>query len=77
MNSTDMPEAETLVGWLLEHADLQIVESDTDSESSYEDLDVYSDTDSVSDYSDEYEGAYGESNVSLYFYFFTRCFCCI
>ena len=52
----DLPSAEALVGWLLEHQEVQVSDaSDSDSLSS---LDGFSDSDSYSDDMDEPAGAY-------------------
>ncbi len=64
---SEMPSAETLVGWLLEHTELQITDlSDSDSLSSIE---GFSDSDSMSDDYDDLEGAFGEVIVSEIVFF--------
>jgi hypothetical protein len=59
----DVPTAEALVGWLLEHQDVQIPGmSDSDSLS-----DLFDDSDSMSDYSDYYDTfQLGDSQVSAW-----------
>ena len=55
----DVPTAEALVGWLLEHQDIQIPGlSDSDSLS-----DLFSDSDSISDYSDFDGGSLTDTQV--------------
>lgn len=71
LNSADMPGAESLVGWLLEHSDLQIVESDSDSDSSIEDIEMFSDAESMSssDFSsDEIDRLVAENQVRRHGY---------
>lgn len=54
----DVPSAESLVGWLLEHPELQVPEfSESDSMSEPDGL-------SDSDSEEEVEGAFGETEVS-------------
>ena len=56
-----MPSAESLVGWLLEHQEVQVTElSDSDSLSS---VDALSDSTSISDDFDDLEGAFGEVSI--------------
>lgn len=64
------PSAETLVGWLLEHPDLNLDDdTDTDSISS---LDFYSDTDSTSEDFEAEEGPdfFGNNNAVRWIYKF-------
>jgi hypothetical protein len=55
----DVPSAESLVGWLLEHQDLQVTELSDSEEVELDDdegslSDIFSDSDSISDYSDDF-----------------------
>ena len=73
----DMPSAESLVGWLLEHqATEQATElSDTDSLSS---IDALSDSDSMSDEFEDLEGAFRDisvCNLSMIAYSFRNNIC--
>ena len=58
---SEMPSAETLVGWLLEHTELQVADlSDSDGLSS---IDAFSDTDSMSDEFEDLDGAFGDVSI--------------
>lgn len=61
----EMPSAESLVGWLLEHQEVQVTTlSDTDSLSS---ADPLSDSDSMSDEFEDLEGAFKDVSQVIIF----------